>query len=73
MIKMRKNEGITLSTLLIVIIILLILLGSILVLCINQLKKNELEELKTNLLLIQAKAIEYVEEANFKINSDDIC
>ena len=68
-----NNKGVTLISLVITIIVLLIIAG----ISINSgkdiIKKAKLEELKTNMLLIEAKAKEYVEEANFKmgINPDE--
>ena len=70
---MHRNRGVTLLSLVITIIILLIIAG----ISINSgkgiIKQAQLEELKTNMLLIEAKAKGYVEEANFKmgINPDD--
>lgn len=68
---MNKNEGNIISKLLISIIIIIILIGIFLIVGIKEVEKDRLEELKTNLLLIQAKAREYVEETDFKINSDE--
>lgn len=62
-----KNKGITLVSLTITIIVLIILAGISISVGSNMIKKAKLEELKTNMLLIQAKGKEYVEEANFKI------
>lgn len=68
-IKIRKNktEGITIVTLSITIIVLLILAGIAVYSSKEMIQRAKLEELKTNMLLIQAKAREYVEEANFKM------
>lgn len=63
----NKIRGVTLIALTITIVILLILAGIGFSSGQNTIQKAQLEELKTNLLLIQAKAREYVEEANFKI------
>ena len=70
---MKKNEGVTLISLVITIIILLIIAGISVYSGKDVIKKAQLEELKTNMLLIEAKAKGYVEEANFKmgINPDD--
>lgn len=62
-----KNKGITLVALTITIIILLIIAGISISAGGNMIKKANLEGLKTNMLLIKAKAKQYVEEANFKI------
>ena len=68
-----KNKGITLVSLMVTIIILIIIASISINIGSNMIKKAGLEELKTNMLLIQAKAKEYVEEANFKMgkNPDD--
>lgn len=63
----KKDQGITLITLAITVVVLIILAGIGIYSGKETLKKANLEELHTNLLLIQAKAREYVEEANFKI------
>ena len=70
---MNKNRGVTLISLVITIIILLIIAGISVYSGKDIIKKAQLEELKTNMLLIEAKAKQYVEEANFKmgINPDD--
>ena len=70
---LRKKEGITLVAL-VVTVILLGILASIGAYYGNEVIKNaNLESLKTDMLLIQAKAKEYVEEATFKmgINPDE--
>ncbi len=66
----NDQKGITLIALVITIIILLIISGIGIYAGTNSIKKVELEELKTNMLLIEAKAREYVEEANFKIGKE---
>lgn len=68
-----QNKGITLVSLIVTIIILIIIASISINIGSNMIKKAGLEELKTNMLLIQAKAKEYVEEANFKMgkNPDD--
>lgn len=75
MIKGIKNrtEGVTLLALAITIVILLIIATITIYSGKDTIKKAEIEELKTNMLLIQAKARGYVEDATFKmgINPDD--
>lgn len=61
--------GVTLISLVTTIIVLLILAGITVYSGKETIKKAKLEELRTNMLLIQAKAREYVEEANFKMGS----
>lgn len=65
--KREQNHGITLISLVITIIVLIILAGITVYNGTSTIKKAALEEVRTNLLLIQAKAREYVEEANFKM------
>ncbi len=68
---MKKNEnGITLVALTITIIVLLILAGISINTGKTSIKKANLEGLKTNMLLIQTKAKEYVENANFDLGVD---
>ena len=68
---MKKNEnGITLVVLTITIIILLILAGITVYTGKDSIQKANLEELKTNMLLIQTKAREYVENASFDLGID---
>lgn len=63
----NKTKGITLISLTITVIVLIILAGIGIFSGKNMIKKAKLEELKTNMLLIQAKAKEYVEEATFRM------
>lgn len=64
---MKKNNGITMIVLVITIVILLIIAG----ISINSgekvIKESELENIKTNMLLIKGKAKGYVESANFDL------
>lgn len=64
---MKENKGITLISLAITIILLLVLSTVIVSTSTESIERAKLEELRTNLLLIQAKAQEYVEEVNFKL------
>lgn len=68
-----NEKGITLVALAVTIIVLLILASIGVNYGRDTIKKAQLEELRTNMLLIEAKAKEYVEEANFKmgISPDD--
>jgi Tfp pilus assembly protein PilE len=65
--KRNNNKGITLVALSITVIVLMILSGITVSTGMSMVKTAKLEELRTNMLLIQAKAKEYVEEANFKL------
>ena len=67
--EIKRNKGITLITLVITIVVLLIIAGIAVYSGKETIKKAKLEELKTNMLLIQAKAKEYVENANFKLGT----
>ncbi len=64
---MKDNKGITLIALVITIIVLLILAGITINTGMESIKKANLEGLKTNMLLIETKAKEYVENASFKL------
>ncbi len=65
--QIKDNKGITLVALVITAIVLLIIAGIGINYGSDAVKKATLEELRTNMLLIEAKAKEYVEEANFKM------
>ncbi len=69
---MKDNKGITLTALAITIIILLILASITVFYAKESIDKANLENLKTNMLLMKAKAKEYCEEANFKLGTGDI-
>ena len=60
---MKKNEGITMLVLVITVILLLILSG----ISINT--GNNIKNLKTNMLLIEVKGKEYVENGNFNLGT----
>lgn len=66
----NNSKGITLVALVVTIIILLIIAGIGMYSGRDAVKKVKLEELKTNMLLIEAKAREYVEEVNFRIGTN---
>ena len=67
---MKQNKGISMVTLIITIIVLLILAGISIGVGNNVIKSSELENLKTNMLLIRAKGKECVENANFKLGTN---
>ena len=71
--KIKNEKGITLVALAITIIVLLIIAGIGYNYGKEAIQKAQLEELRTNMLLIEAKAKGVVEEANFKmgISPDD--
>ncbi len=68
---MKKTEinqkGITLVALIITIIVLLIIAGITVYSGKDSIRKTNLEGLKTNMLLIQTKAKEYIENASFQL------
>ena len=74
-IKNIKNntKGVTLIALSITIVVMMILAGIGIYGSTDIIKKAKLEEMETNMLLIEAKAREYVESATFKmgINPDE--
>ena len=65
--KIRKENAITLISLAITVIVILIISSVATYSGKEIIRKGKLEELRTNRLLIQAKAKEYVEDANFKM------
>ncbi len=70
---MRKKaeQGITLMALVITVAVLLIIASIGINAGTDIIKKAQLESIKTNMLLIQAKAKEYVEEVSFKKGPGD--
>jgi len=64
---MKQEKGVTLVTLVITVILLVILAGITVYSGADVIKRANLESMRTNMLLIQAKAKEYVEEADFKM------
>ena len=67
MMIIKQEKGITLTALVTTIIVLLIIAGIGINYGRDTIKKAHLEELETNMLLIEAKAKGLVEEANTKI------
>lgn len=67
---MKKNKGITMIVLVITIALLLILAGISIQSGGNIIKRADLENLKTDMLLIKVKGKEYVENANFKLGTN---
>ena len=64
---MKKQKGITLIALTITIIVMIIIASITIYAGIDLIQQAKLQDLVTNMLLIQAKAKEYVEEVSFKI------
>lgn len=69
--KIKNNRGITLAALVITIVILLIISSIAINSGKESIKQAKLEGLRTNMLLIRAKAKECVEEATFKKGLDN--
>lgn len=71
---MKRENGVTMISLVVTIIVLLILAGISIQGGTGIIKRAQLEEIKTNMLLIQAKSKGLVEDASFKmgINPDDV-
>ncbi len=67
---MKKNKGITMVALVITIVILLIIAGISIGTGNNIIKQTEIENIKTNMLLIKVKGLEYAENANFKLGTN---
>ena len=63
----RKERGVTLVALVITVVVLLIISSIAVYSGSETVRKAKLEELRTNMLLIEAKAKGLVEEVNFKI------
>ena len=63
---MKNNKGITLVSLVITIVVLIIISGLTVNLSNDVIKQAKLQDLKTNMLLIQAKAKTLSEEVNFE-------
>ena len=66
---MKKNKGITMIVLVITIALLLILAGISIQGGGSIIKRADLENLKTDMLLIKVKGKEYVENANFNLGT----
>ena len=65
--QINKERGVTLVALVVTIAVLSIIAGIAIYTGKDTIKRANLEELRTNMLLIEAKAKGLVEEANFKI------
>lgn len=68
---MRENRGVTMLALVITIILLLIVAGISLDAGNDVIQRSNLENLKTNMLLLKGKVKEYVENANFELGTDE--
>lgn len=63
----KDEKGVTLITLTVTIVVLLIISGISIYSGRETIRKARIEEMKTNMLLIQAKTKEYVEEVNHRM------
>lgn len=63
---MKKNYGITLVSLVITIVVLIIISSITVTVSKDVIKQAKLQDLRTNMLLIQAKTKTYAEEVNFE-------
>ena len=68
--KLKQDKGITLIALMVTIIILLIIAGIAIYNGKETIQRANLEALRTNMLLIEAKAKGLVEEANFQLGPE---
>ena len=66
---MKNDNGITMVVLVLTIIILLILAGISIGIGNNVIEKSKLENIKTNMLLIEVKAKEAAKDANFNLGT----
>lgn len=64
---LKSNKGITMVALMVTVIVLLILSSITINYGKNTIKMAKLENFKTNMLLIEAKAKEYVEKASYDL------
>ena len=67
---MKENKGVTMISLVVIIALLTIIAGISIGQGSKVIKSSQLENLKTNMLLIKVKAKEYVENANFKLGTN---
>lgn len=67
---MKNNRGVTIIALAITILILSILAGISIKTGNNIIEESQLENLKTDMLLIKVKGKEFVENANFKLGTN---
>ena len=65
--KEERNKGVTLATLVITIVVLLILSGITINYGVSNIKRAKIQNIKTNMLLIEAKTQEFVENANYDL------
>ena len=66
------ERGITLIALIITIIVLIILAGTVIYSGTGMIKSVNLETIKTNLLLIQAKAKTIYEKLSFEVTAEEL-
>lgn len=66
---MRKSEGITLIALTITIILIVFVASMVVLQGRDVIERSQLENIKTNLMLVKAKGKEYAENANFALGA----
>ena len=69
-VQLKNNKGITMVALVVTIIVILILAGISIGQGDKAIKISQLENLRTNMLLIQTKSKEYLENANFNLGTN---
>ena len=67
--KEERNKGVTLATLVITIVVLLILSGITINYGVSNIKRAKIQNIKTNMLLIEVKAKEQIENAKFRLGT----
>ena len=67
---MKENKGVTMISLIATIALLTLVVGISIGEGNKVIKSSQLENIKTNMLLIKVKAKEYVENANFKLGTN---
>ena len=70
MTNLKEEKGITLVLLVITIIVIIIIAGIAIYGGTESIKKAKLENIKTDMMLIKAKAKEYVEKATFEMGKN---
>lgn len=66
---MKQNKGITIMALVVTVVVLLILAGISIEKGTNVITRSQLENIKTDMMLVQVKGKEYVENANFELGT----
>lgn len=67
----NNQKGVTLVILTVTIVVLLIIIGVVVKAGVDNIRKAEVTSVKTNMMLIQAKGKEYVENTNFNMGTTE--